>query len=123
MNSIASDMLFVATAGRVRSPKYIALPVAVHHLTGSAQVVSLLNRFGHSISGPELQRVETALAEEQLLKQQSAEILLPNVIRPLSFAKFCWDIIDMMEETLSGAGSTHDTNGIVVQRQVRSLGK
>ena len=118
IRSIASDMLYVASAGRVKSTKHVVLPVAIHHLTGSTQVVRLLNRFGHSISVPQLQEVETALAERHIAKIQSVGVNLPSVIRPLSFAMFCWDNIDILEETLSGAGTTHCTNGIVVQRQV-----
>ena len=44
---------------------------------------------------------------------------VPSYISPLSFATFCWDNNDIIEETLSGQGTTHCTNGIVVQRQVQ----
>ena len=54
--------------------------MAVHHLTGSTQVVNLLNRFGHSISVPELQRVETALAEKRSAEQENSQVTLPSVI-------------------------------------------
>ena len=38
-----------------------------------------------------------------------------------SSATFCWDNNDINEETLSGTGTTHYTNGNVVQRQVHMV--
>ena len=111
--SVAQDIIFCATNGRVKPPKYLSLPVTVHHLTGSTQLVQLLNRFGHVISVSQLQRLETAIADEQLSRYSQ----LPSNIVANVPAVFCWDNNnDIVEETHTGAGTTHCTNGIVIQR-------
>ncbi len=55
------------------------------------------------------------LAENQINKEQNG-ILLPSNIQPNVFSCFFWDNNDILEETLSGKGTTHCTNGIVIQR-------
>ena len=42
--------------------------VAVRHLTGSKQVISLLNRFSHGVSATQLQEFETRLADSKTTK-------------------------------------------------------
>lgn len=58
------------------------------------------------------------LAESQLEAQEDTGVVLPKVVSPNVFTIFCWDNIDLLEETLSGRETTHCTNAIVVQRQV-----
>ena len=48
-NSIAEDMCYATTQGKWKIPKYILLSISIHHLTGSAEIVSILNRLGHYI--------------------------------------------------------------------------
>ena len=44
------------------------------------------------------------------------EILPPNINKDKNvITHFCWDNFDLIEETLSGAGTTHSTHGIVIQ--------
>ena len=64
--SIANDVIYRTTFGRIKSEKHISLPMAVRHLTGSKQVIQLLNRFGHGIAITQLQELETSLAEQHL---------------------------------------------------------
>jgi hypothetical protein len=61
--SIGQDMLHAVSHGEVHTPKHISLAMTVNHLTGSKQIVTLLNRLGHTISYDELQCIDTALAE------------------------------------------------------------
>ena len=51
--------------------------------------------------------------------------VLPMAVKSLtgSSAIFCWDNNDILEETLSGRGTTHCTNGIVIQRKVHTCAK
>ena len=46
--------------------------------------------------------------------------LLPSNILPGVFTNFCWDNNDLNEQTLSGSGTTHCTNGILIQRRVHT---
>ena len=92
--------------------------MTVKNLTGSKEVVTLLNRHGHGISYDQVLEIETRIAESQLEAQEHAGVLLPKVISPNVFSILCWDNIDLLEEKLSGRGATHCTNGIVVQWKV-----
>ena len=52
------------------------------------------------------------LAEEQL-KTEVNGVILRMIFHANVFSTFCWDYIDILEETLSGRGTTHCINGIV----------
>lgn len=60
--SIGQDLLYCVSHGRVKTPKHVSLSVAVKQMTGSSQVVSLLNRFGHGVSESQLSEIDTAMA-------------------------------------------------------------
>ena len=113
--SMAQDLVYNTTHGRVRTAKHIALPMALHSLTGSAELVTILNRYGHGISYTQVEEIQTALAEKQL-ENQKINNFLPGNIQGNIFPIFCWDNNDFSEETQSGKGTTHCTMGIVIQR-------
>jgi hypothetical protein len=50
-----------------------------------------------------------------LTTTQGQEIVIPCNIRPEAFAIIIWDNNDFNEETVSGKGTTHVANGIIVQ--------
>ena len=56
---------------------------------------------------------------EQTQRAQQG-IILPSNIKPNVFTTFCWDNNDLSEQTLSGSGTTHCTNGILLQREVHT---
>ena len=93
--------------------------MTVKSKTGSSEIVTLLNQFGHGISYSVLREAETAMTERQAQRQEAGS-LLPSNAQPNVFATFGFDNNDLLEETLSRKGTTHATNGISVQR--RSLG-
>lgn len=113
--SLGQDIMHMVTNGRVKTPKHVALPLAIKHMTGSVEAVSLLNRFGHGLSRMQLCEIETAMCLEQLSQQNKPHVYVPSNIFPGTFVTMCWDNIDFHEETLSGVTS-HCTNGIVIQR-------
>lgn len=113
--SILQDLVHCTTHGRIRTCKHLALPMTVRHLTRSEQVITLLNQFGHGYSSSKVVECETALAED-LLGENPDECHLPAHIDRNLPVIFCWDNNDLAEETLSGGGTTHCTNGIVIQR-------
>ena len=117
VQSFGQDLLYAVSKGRQKTPKHVALSLTVKNLTGSKEMITLLNRFGHAISYDQVLQIETRLAEEQL-KTEVNGVILPKIIQPNVFSTFCWDNIDLLEETLSGQGTTHCTNGIIIQRQV-----
>ncbi|KAL9951848.1 hypothetical protein ACROYT_G044583 [Oculina patagonica] len=115
--SLGQDLIYNVSKGRQKTPKHVALPITVKNLTGCKEVITLLNRFGHGISYEQVLSIETGLAEKQM-EAEVQGVVLPSSVRPNLFSMFCWDNIDLLEETLSGKGTTHCTNGIIVQRQV-----
>ena len=114
--SLGQDLIHFVSKGRTKTPKHIALPMAVKNLTGSSEIINLLNCFGHGLSYTQVLSVDTALAEEYL-EMQEGGISLPSNVQPNVFALWCWDNNDILEETLSGKGTTHCTNGIIIQRK------
>ena len=116
--SLSQDIIYCTTKGRIKPPKHIALPVALKHLTGSEKVVIPLNRLGHGISQSQLSEWDAATAEKQIQAQQLQAAFIPSDISRMSYVTFCWDSNDILQETPSGRGTTHCTNGIAVQRQV-----
>ena len=89
-------------------------------MTGSTKAVTLLNRFGSSLSKTQVCEIEVAMAERILAQQEHQAAFVPSNITRDSFVVFCWDNNDINEETLTGAGTTHCTNGIAIQRLVQT---
>lgn len=115
--SFAQDLIYTVSRGRVKTPKHVGLSVLVKSQTGSAEVVKILNRFGHRLSYDQLEEIETAVASGVAQRSDDTGICIPSNIKGGVFTSFCWDNNDLLEETLSGSGTTHCTNGIVIQRQ------
>ena len=111
--SIGEDICYNVTKGTWKQPKHILLGMSIRHLTGSAELVTLLNRFGHCISYSATLEIETAICNKI---KDSTDILPPNILKNKNLiTHFCWDNFDLVEETLSGAGTTHSTHGIIIQ--------
>ena len=111
--SIAEDVCVAVTHAKLKIPKHLLLGVSLHHLTGSAQIVTMLNRFGHCCSYSQVLDLENAMVSQV----QSRDSVLPyNIsIEHNIVANFCWDNFDLTEETPSGSGTTHSTHGILIQ--------
>ena len=103
--SISQDLVYNLSNGQVKTPKHVSLAVAVKNLTGSAQVISLLNRFGHTISHNELLETESAMTAKEIARKKDG-VIIPSNIQPQAFASFCWDNNDLNEHTLSGSDTT-----------------
>lgn len=78
-------------------------------------MISLLNRLGHGCSYSKLLEIDTALCMEKLNTVRENEVPLPSSIHVSIPTIVAYDNIDRMEETLSGAGTSHRVNGIIVQ--------
>lgn len=111
--STCQDIITLSTKGRWLMPKQCSLAMAVRHTTGSAQLIGLLNGLGHSSSNSQVLEHDTALAHLQI---ERGEIYIPQNISAEVPATLVWDNNDFGEETLSGKGTTHNTNGIIIQQ-------
>ena len=112
--SIAQDMVYAESKGRTQTFKYLALGMAVRQMTGSERLLRILHGLGHTASIATVHRHDTALA---LVSSYSVEKELPiprNMSRK-QFTTLVWDNNDFSEETISGKGTTHVANGIILQ--------
>ena len=118
VSSIGQDIVYCTGKGSVKPPKHLTLPMAFRHLTGSAQVIGLLNRFGHGVAYSQVLELDTALAVANVSEEKCCDSFIPQNIDLSRPAIFCYDNNDLQEETLAGSGTTHCTNGIIVQRSL-----
>ena len=111
ISSIGQDVCRAVTNGHWKLPKHIMLCMALRHMFRSAELTTLLNRFGHSESYSFSLELETALAQ---MLQHSAALLPLQIIRnPPAPSTFHSDFDNFDQNTASG--SIHTSNGIMLQ--------
>ena len=81
----------------------------------------VLNRLGHGISYSQLEELDTALCLQKLAASHKDDIPLPDSILPCIPTTLAFDKIDRLEETLTGAGTSHRVNGIIVQPEAPTV--
>ena len=118
VQSFSQDIIYAVTCGKTKPPKHILLSYGVKTLTGNVEIIQMLNRFGHGVSYSQLEENDTALCLQKLAANLNQTTILPGTIQPNVFTNPAWDNIDRLEETLTGKGTTHRVNGIVVQPTV-----
>ena len=116
--SIGQDLLWAVSNGRQQTAKHIGLAMTVKHLTGSKQLISVINKFGHCASYPTIQRFETGLAIDYVNRMSNDEVILPSNIFPGSFVQAAADNNDFQEETIDGKMTTHATSLVLYQRKI-----
>ena len=112
MLSLLQDLLYLESKGQKPTPKHYCLGMMLHHLSGSSSIVGILNKLGHCSSRLVVSSLETALAQ---LQASSNELQIPTGFCS-AYTTVVWDNIDFSQETVSGKGTTHHTNEIIVQR-------
>ena len=112
----SQDLVRCASHARVKLPKHVGLAMSVKHLTGSKQLITLLNRMGHCSSYEEIEQVETSLANENLARADVSGVLIPTNINPGTFIQMAADN-DINEETIDGKNTTHATTLAIYQRK------
>ena len=96
--SAAQDISYAVTNGCWKMPKHVVLGTAIHHLIGSAEVISILNHFGHCILYCSVLELETTIC----LNLLQIATLLPSMIMKDNnqILHFAWDNFDLSEETV-----------------------
>lgn len=115
--SVAQDVIHSPSNSKVKLPKHISLAMAIHHLSGSKLLITLLNRMGHCSSYDEVQAVDNSLAMEVTALVEQMGTIIPSNIIPGSFIQIAADNNDINEETLDGENTTHATTIVVYQRE------
>ena len=113
---LGQDIIHAATNSQVKTPKHIGLAVNIHHLTGSKEVVTLLNRMGQCSSYDDIEIVNTAWAREMVARSQQTGVVIPSNITAGPFVQFAVDNNDFIEETLDGKQTNHATMLVIYQR-------
>lgn len=104
--------------GQSKPPKHSLLLYGIQALTRNVELIQTLNRLGHAISYSQLEENDTALSLQKLGAAVEQQKVLPETIQPDIFTQLAWGNIDLMEETLTGAGTTHRVNGIAIQPKI-----
>ena len=112
-SSIGQYIIYCVHNGQFINSKHILLPFAIKSMTGNVELIKIINRLGHEISYTKLAEVDTAYAIQKISTNSG---LIPEEIQSYQQASMVYDNIDCLEETLSGAGTTHRVNGIVIQK-------
>ena len=74
MDSSATDGMYECSGGKILPGKHLSLGLTVKSITGSKNVVNLLNKFGNSASNEKIRRIDIEI--ESTISQQ--DTLLPD---------------------------------------------
>ena len=100
--SMAQDIVYNITRGRIKTPKSILLPSMIKALTNSTELINIMNRLGHGIGYSTLMEAQTENAYQVFENQIVSGCILPVDCKKESFTIYVADNIDRTEETLSG---------------------
>jgi len=94
---LSEDICCAAIRGCWVMPTCVQLDLSLHHLTGNAELITLINRYGHCQSYSKLIELETAVSYEV---QAADSVLHSNIsITGNVVCHTCWDNFDINEET------------------------
>ena len=108
--SIGQDLCRAVTNGQWKLPKHILLCMALRHMFRSAELTTLLNRFGHSESYSFSLELETALAS---LLQRSTALVPLQIRRNLPAPSTFHSDFDNFDQN-TASGSIHTSHGIML---------
>ena len=99
---LAQDVEHCATHSRASMPKYVALGIAVRHMTRSKQLITMLSRKGHCNSYDDVEAMDTSIANEIIAKSDIFGVVLPSNISTGVCVQVAGDNNDINEDTLDG---------------------
>lgn len=120
VQTIGHDCIYAVSRGKVIPAKHILLPWGVKSLTGNVELIKILNHLGYGISYSKLEEIDTALCLQKQRKEADQGIVLPSSSHPCIPTSLAFDNIDRLEETLSGGGTSHRVNGIIIQPKIHT---
>ena len=110
VKSLCQDIIFVASKGKVQTPKALSFSMAVRQLTRSTKMLKLLNGFGHSCSIGATLTYESDLARLAM----RADSLVPKGFAKETFTTLVYDNDDFQDKAKN---QTHITVGIIIQKE------
>ena len=99
--SIAQDIVYIVTEGRVKTPKSVLLPSNIKQLTNNTEIINTVHLLGHGVSNSILSEMHTENTYH-IQDQQLENVILPLHSQRETFTIYVADNINMTEETLSG---------------------
>ena len=120
--SFSQDVMHAVSHGDFVTLKHATLGLGLHSLTGQKLPLVVLSRLGHSINYDRICEIETAQAElaQHFQSMSHYSPVMPVDAESKVTTTFWWDNFDRNIETASGAGSIHNTPGIVFQEESES---
>ena len=119
--SFAQDIVFSVTNGVVKTPKSVLFPSVVKALCNNTEILKLINKDGHGVSYELVQEIETEYALEVINKQRENQVVIPASVTQeesrSTVALMVADNIDSLECTLTGSGTCHRVNSILVTQR------
>ena len=116
--SFAQDIVYSVTNGVVKTPKSVLFPSVVKALCNNTEILRLINKYGHGISYDLVEEIETEYALNVINEQQGNRVVIPASVTQeesrSTVALMVADNIDNLECTLSGSGTSHRVNSILV---------
>ena len=126
-NSIAQDIVYAASNGAIKTPKSILFPTVVKALCNNTEVIRIINQYGHGISYSMIEEIETEHALKVINEQKESRVIIPEGITADNcgspVALMIADNIDNLESTLSGSGTSHRVNSILVTRKATEINR
>ena len=101
IESSSADAVFACSGSKKLPGKHIGLGLAIKSMTGSRNVVTLLNRYGHCASIETLRRVDMGL-EEGIIKNRSSSYVPNGILKVKGLCTgLAWDNFDINMQTFS----------------------
>ena len=100
-HSLAQDIVYIITKGRIKTLKSVLLPYIIKQLTNNTELINTIHRLGQGVSYSILTEMHTE-NEYNIQDNQQEDVILPLDRRKEAFTKYVAGNIDRKEETLSG---------------------
>ena len=98
-----------ATVTKKKAPLDVFVAQAVHEVSRSKRVITILNRLGLSISYYEMMRVDTRLPKRTIMEAENFRVPVSKTIESGTIVQGAMDNFDHDENTMSGKNGSHDT--------------
>ena len=106
--SLASDWETLLT-GKPSTEQFV-LGLVAHRMGGNKQLITIMNKLNHSISYPTVQKQNKVWSKKATTKYSMFSSMRKGIVTHSTM-----DNNDGMQESVTGAGTTHDTNQTLFQ--------
>ncbi|MEM7299099.1 MAG: hypothetical protein AAF391_12640, partial [Bacteroidota bacterium] len=116
IESFGADIINGVMRGKVMTKKHYLLSLGLHSMTGTRNVISILNNMGHCLHYNKTCEIETAIAQSSTILANEKSILPILPVGDETILTFFWvDNFDKNIESLKGGGSIHTTHLMTFQ--------